>query len=72
MKSQPIPQRWFYWSCIDDCKYSCMWDTVEAFNKDGSPVPQFYGKVGKGSCINTSASIKIDSWISLSVLKSGQ
>ena len=35
----------FKWSCSDECKYHCMWITVEAFQKDGLDVPQFYGKV---------------------------
>jgi hypothetical protein len=33
------------WSCSDECKHECMWTTVSAFIKDGSPIPQFHGKV---------------------------
>ncbi|KAL8587023.1 hypothetical protein ACOMHN_023413 [Nucella lapillus] len=32
------------WTCYEECRHSCMWYTVDAFVKDGSPVPQFYGK----------------------------
>uniref|UniRef100_A0A183ST89 Post-GPI attachment to proteins factor 3 n=1 Tax=Schistocephalus solidus TaxID=70667 RepID=A0A183ST89_SCHSO len=32
------------WNCEDECKYCCTWWAVEAFHKDGLPVPQFYGK----------------------------
>lgn len=35
----------YFWSCSDECKYSCMWLTVDAYKKDNSGVPQFYGKV---------------------------
>lgn len=41
-------QTWYLWllqwSCKDECRYECMWKTVDAFQKDGSGVPQFYGK----------------------------
>lgn len=32
------------WNCIAECKYSCMWKTVDMFNQHGLKVPQFYGK----------------------------
>ncbi|KAL3831734.1 hypothetical protein ACJMK2_023450 [Sinanodonta woodiana] len=32
------------WNCKDECHYQCMWTTVEAFQKDGTPIPQFFGK----------------------------
>ncbi|KAL2733341.1 post-GPI attachment to proteins factor 3 [Vespula maculifrons] len=32
------------WSCIEDCRYTCMWHTVEYFVNHGLTVPQFYGK----------------------------
>ncbi|TGZ76071.1 hypothetical protein CRM22_000011 [Opisthorchis felineus] len=32
------------WNCPRECRYRCMWKTVEAFVSDGLPVPQFYGK----------------------------
>lgn len=34
----------FQWSCKDECRYQCMWKTVDAFKKDHIGVPQFYGK----------------------------
>lgn len=42
--NQPFFESLFQWSCLDDCKYNCMWDTVDAFVKDGRKVPQFHGK----------------------------
>ncbi|KAK7110490.1 post-GPI attachment to proteins factor 3-like [Littorina saxatilis] len=41
---QPIHLRMLGWTCYSECEQSCMWYTVDAFVKDGSPVPQFYGK----------------------------
>ena len=42
-------QPWYLWllqwSCKDECRYQCMWKTVDAFKKDNIGVPQFYGKV---------------------------
>ncbi|KAF5288752.1 hypothetical protein FQR65_LT11951 [Abscondita terminalis] len=32
------------WSCGDECRYDCMWQTVFAFNKRKWKVPQFHGK----------------------------
>ncbi|VDP88029.1 unnamed protein product [Echinostoma caproni] len=32
------------WSCKRECKYRCMWKTVEAFSRDNLSIPQFYGK----------------------------
>ncbi|XP_013409163.1 post-GPI attachment to proteins factor 3-like [Lingula anatina] len=40
----PWYMRLLNWTCPDECSYFCMWRAVEAFQKDGSPVPQFYGK----------------------------
>uniref|UniRef100_A0A0X3PA20 Post-GPI attachment to proteins factor 3 n=3 Tax=Schistocephalus solidus TaxID=70667 RepID=A0A0X3PA20_SCHSO len=37
-------ERAVVWNCEDECKYCCTWWAVEAFHKDGLPVPQFYGK----------------------------
>jgi len=35
-------QKWYEgvigWSCLDDCKYNCMWKTIEAFHKVPSTV----------------------------------
>ena len=33
------------WTCNSECQQKCMWHTVDAFMNDGSPIPQFYGKV---------------------------
>jgi len=32
------------WSCDDECRYDCMWQTVIAFHKRKWRVPQFHGK----------------------------
>lgn len=37
----------FRWDCWHECSYGCMWKTVEAFQKRGLTVPQFYGKVSE-------------------------
>lgn len=33
------------WTCEDECKYECMWKTVDSFANRKWRVPQFYGKV---------------------------
>lgn len=33
-----------FWRCIDNCKYNCMWNLVENFERKGWPPPQFHGK----------------------------
>ena len=45
IQSQPWYMQLLQWDCLDECKYGCMWQTVDAFQKDNSNVPQFYGKV---------------------------
>ncbi|XP_074658916.1 GPI-specific phospholipase A2-like PGAP3 [Tubulanus polymorphus] len=42
--NQAVYMRVLGWTCTDECTYDCMWETVEAFQKDSSPIPQFYGK----------------------------
>lgn len=37
-------ERLLGWTCIDDCRYTCMWQTVEQFVRAGVDVPQFHGK----------------------------
>ncbi|KAG7208527.1 hypothetical protein KM043_014746 [Ampulex compressa] len=32
------------WSCVEDCNYICMWETVDYFTSHGIKVPQFHGK----------------------------
>ncbi|KAK9889827.1 hypothetical protein WA026_007195 [Henosepilachna vigintioctopunctata] len=34
----------FKWPCFGECKYICMWDTVNEFENAGMSIPQFYGK----------------------------
>lgn len=34
----------FFWSCKDECKYDCMWLTVDYFTDSGYTAPQFHGK----------------------------
>ncbi|KAH9520064.1 Post-GPI attachment to proteins factor 3 [Bulinus truncatus] len=41
---QPAYLNILQWTCLDECKYNCMWTTVDAFLRDGSHIPQFYGK----------------------------
>lgn len=43
--AQGLSESLLRWSCEDECKYTCMWTTVDAFQKDGLSIPQFYGKV---------------------------
>ncbi|VTJ92061.1 Hypothetical predicted protein, partial [Marmota monax] len=41
---QPIYMSLAGWTCHDDCKYECMWVTVDMYLQDGHRVPQFHGK----------------------------
>ncbi|XP_025093997.1 post-GPI attachment to proteins factor 3-like isoform X2 [Pomacea canaliculata] len=41
---QSFVLRLLRWSCPEECRYLCMWETVDAFRQDGTPVPQFHGK----------------------------
>ncbi len=45
LQQQPLPLRLLRWTCADECDYTCMWQAVDAFQKDHSNIPQFYGKV---------------------------
>ncbi|XP_015182204.1 PREDICTED: post-GPI attachment to proteins factor 3 [Polistes dominula] len=40
----PLSLSLLSWSCIEDCKYMCMWRTVDYFVSHGLRVPQFNGK----------------------------
>ena len=42
---RPIYLKILQWTCPDECKYSCMWPTVDWFINAGIGVQQFYGKV---------------------------
>ena len=42
---QAFYMRLLRWSCLDECRYNCMWQTVEYFVEvEKRGVPQFYGK----------------------------
>ncbi|KAJ0180233.1 hypothetical protein K1T71_003637 [Dendrolimus kikuchii] len=41
---QDVWSKIFMWSCSDECKYQCMWQTVDAFQERLGIVPKFYGK----------------------------
>lgn len=43
-KLQPYHLQYLGWDCIEECKYNCMWQTVEDFQQQNLRVPQFYGK----------------------------
>ena len=43
-RGQPLVEFWLMWSCLDECRYACMWRTVEDFHARGLPTPQFHGK----------------------------
>ncbi|GAV07017.1 hypothetical protein RvY_16911-2 [Ramazzottius varieornatus] len=44
-RQQPWYMKAFLWECEDECKYNCMWDTVDRFRENNYSIPQFYGKV---------------------------
>ncbi|XP_044303052.1 post-GPI attachment to proteins factor 3 isoform X2 [Varanus komodoensis] len=41
---QPLYMSLAGWTCKDDCKYECMWRTVDFYVQEGYKVPQFHGK----------------------------
>ncbi|GAB6031030.1 Post-GPI attachment to proteins factor 3 [Chamberlinius hualienensis] len=41
---QPISQWLTGWTCLDECRYHCMWATVKQFVNRELPIPQFHGK----------------------------
>jgi len=41
---QPRLEALLGWTCRDDCRYVCMWFTVDQFLQAGRKVPQFHGK----------------------------
>jgi hypothetical protein len=42
---QPYYMRLLGWDCLNECRYECMWHTVEVFQQVYKyEVPQFYGK----------------------------
>lgn len=42
---QPVHLFLLAWSCLDECKYNCMWETVDSFHQRNWKTPQFHGKV---------------------------
>ncbi|KAK6166706.1 hypothetical protein SNE40_023340 [Patella caerulea] len=44
LAKQPLHLKVLQWDCESECRYSCMWSTVDAFEKDGLKIPQFNGK----------------------------
>ncbi|XP_076296301.1 per1-like protein PGAP3 [Lasioglossum baleicum] len=44
-KVQPsLVLRSLLWTCEEDCRYGCTWETVRYFTSHGLKVPQFHGK----------------------------
>lgn len=41
---QPVHLQVLFWDCKSECKYECMWKTVDQFEERGWKMPQFYGK----------------------------
>ncbi|XP_069683726.1 post-GPI attachment to proteins factor 3 [Periplaneta americana] len=41
---QPLYLQLTKWTCQDECRYDCMWKTVEAFTNRNWAIPQFHGK----------------------------
>ena len=41
---RPLHRRLLGWDCDSECKYDCMWEAVEFFQKHDIDIPQFYGK----------------------------
>ncbi|XP_077282963.1 per1-like protein PGAP3 [Arctopsyche grandis] len=41
---QPVEHKLLLWKCTEECQYDCMWKTVDAFEKRGWQIPQFFGK----------------------------
>lgn len=63
-EQQPFCEKLLQWNCKDECKYECMWITVDAFQKDHLSVPQFYGKVKSTYLvIDNIVQISLISWV---------
>ena len=43
-KAQAVHMDLLGWNCVEGCKYNCMWETVELFQKSNFSIPQFHGK----------------------------
>uniref|UniRef100_UPI00358ECC88 post-GPI attachment to proteins factor 3 isoform X3 n=1 Tax=Myxine glutinosa TaxID=7769 RepID=UPI00358ECC88 len=42
---QPLYMRLSGWNCVEECRYGCMWRTVDLLQEAGYDIPQFHGKV---------------------------
>lgn len=43
-EARSVPERLLGITCLEDCRYSCMWETVDEMEKRHGLVPQFHGK----------------------------
>uniref|UniRef100_T1JAC6 Post-GPI attachment to proteins factor 3 n=1 Tax=Strigamia maritima TaxID=126957 RepID=T1JAC6_STRMM len=43
-EKQQLIKKLFQWDCPAECRYDCMWSTVDWFKKTKNTIPQFYGK----------------------------
>ncbi|XP_046390120.1 post-GPI attachment to proteins factor 3 [Ischnura elegans] len=43
-KETSFPGNIIAWPCLEECRYHCMWVTVDAFLRRGWDVPQFHGR----------------------------
>uniref|UniRef100_UPI00358F3D4A post-GPI attachment to proteins factor 3 isoform X1 n=1 Tax=Myxine glutinosa TaxID=7769 RepID=UPI00358F3D4A len=41
---QPLYMRLSGWNCVEECRYGCMWRTVDLLQEAGYDIPQFHGK----------------------------
>ncbi|XP_045515452.1 post-GPI attachment to proteins factor 3 [Pieris brassicae] len=41
---QDIWSKISWWTCDDECRYNCMWKTVQGFEERGFNTPKFHGK----------------------------
>ncbi|CAG5011191.1 unnamed protein product [Parnassius apollo] len=43
-KQLELSSQIFLWNCRDECRYHCMWRTVQGFQERGYQIPKFHGK----------------------------
>ncbi|VVC98602.1 unnamed protein product [Leptidea sinapis] len=43
-QQQDIWSKILLWNCRDECRYHCMWRTVQGFLERGYTIPKFHGK----------------------------
>jgi hypothetical protein len=51
--SQSNAEHLLRWSCMDDCKYKCMWKTVDEFHKKGMETPQVRAQFNAPAAISS-------------------